>query len=139
MIMGRYNKFQDDRKDKPQGNPLWRGVGCIIMMGLPLITFGLTILAMPPLIATGLVPLQLMGEVIFPVWVFKAPGISDIANFIGSINNLWLGLAVFFIILLLLSGISSLIYVSVLQVVGPPRYSEKDAPPSTHKAKAYKR
>ena len=137
--MGKYNKFQDDRKDKPQANPLWRGVGCIIMIGVPLITFGLTILAMPPLIATGLMPLQLMGQVKFPAWVFKAPGLSDAAMFIGSINNLWLGLLVFFVILLLLSGISSLIYVSVLQVVGPPRYSEKDAPPSRYKAKVYKR
>ena len=137
--MGKYNKFQYERKDKPQANPLWRGFGCIVMVALPLITFGLTVLSMPPLVASGLVPLQLLRIVNFPAWVFKAPGLSDVAIFIRSIDNLWLGVIVFLIILLLLIGISSLIYVSVLQVIGPPRYSEKDAPPSTYKAKPYKR
>jgi hypothetical protein len=138
--MGKYNKFQYDRKDKPQANPLWRGYGCIVMMALPLITFGLTVLSMAPLVATDLIPTQLLGYVNFPAWVFKAPGLSDIAIFIRGIDNLWLGVIVFFIILLLLIGFASLIYVSVLQVIGPPRYSEKDAPPPKgYKAKPYKR
>ena len=137
--MGRYSKTQYVRKEKPQGNPLWRGVGCIIMVGLPLITFGLTILSMAPLVASGLMPMQLLGYINFPAWVFKVRGLSDAAIFIRGIDNLYLGLIVFFIILILISGIASLIYVSVLQVIGPPRYSEKDAPPSTHKAKPYRR
>src|ERR1700690_3076763 len=137
--MGRYSKTQYVRKEKPQGNPLWRVVSCIIMVGLPLITFGLTILSMAPLVASGLMPMQLLGYINFPAWVFKVRGLSDAAIFIRGIDNLYLGLIVFFIILILISGIASLIYVSVLQVIGPPRYSEKDAPPSTHKAKPYRR
>ena len=109
------------------------------MVALPLITFELTLLSIPPLVVTGLVPFQLLGQVNFPAWVFKAPGLSDVANFIRGIDNLWLGVILFFIILLLLTGISSLIYVSVLQVIGPPRYSEIDAPPTSYKAKVYKR
>ena len=137
--MGKYNKFQYDQKEKPQANPLWRGYGCIVMVALPLITFGLTVLSMAPLVATGLIPTQLLGYVNFPAWVFRTPGLSDVAIFIRGINNLWLGVILFFIILLLLTGISSLIYVSVLQVIGPPRYSEIDAPPTSYKAKVYKR
>jgi hypothetical protein len=134
-----YNQFKYERKDKPQMNPLWRGFGCIVMVALPLITYGLTVLAIPPIVATGLVPLQLLGYVNFNDWVFKVRGLSDIAVFIRGINNLWLGLILFFIILILLTGIASLIYTAVLQVIGPPRYSEKDAPPSKYKAKPYKR
>jgi hypothetical protein len=138
MKMG-YNKFKYERKDGPKMNPLWRGVGCIIMAALPLITYGLTALATPPIADTGLVPLSLLGYVNFPAWVFRTPGLSDVAIFIRGINNLWLGLILFLIILILITGIASLIYVSVLQVIGPPRYSEKDAPPTGYKAKAYKR
>ena len=137
--MGQHSRLQYERKDKPQQNPIWRGVGCIIMIVVPLITFGLTLLAVPPVAATGLVPLQLLENLNFPVWVFRTPGLSDIAIFLRGINALGLGIMLFFIILLLLSGISSVIYTSVLQVIGPPRYSEKDAPPSTHKAKPYRR
>jgi hypothetical protein len=137
--MGKYNKFQYERKDKPQGNPIWRGVGCIIMVALPLITYGLTALATPPLAATGLVPMSLLGRINFSAWVFQTRGLSEAASFIRGIDNLWLGVLVYFIILILLTGIASLVYVSVLQVIGPPRYSEKDAPPTGEKAKAYKR
>jgi hypothetical protein len=137
--MGRYSKTQYERKEKPQGNPLWRGVGCIIMVALPLITFGLTVLSMAPLLASGLMPMQLLGNVNFPAWVFKVNGLSNVAIFIRGIDNLWLGIIVFFIILILLTGVASLVYVSVMQFIGPPRYSEKDAPPSTHKAKPYRR
>ena len=138
--MGKYNKYQYQGKGKAQANPLWRGFGCIIMVVLPLITFGLTVMSIPPLVATGLVPFQLLEQVNFPAWVFRIPGLSDVAIFIRGLNDLWLGVIVFFIILLLLTGISSLIYVSVLQVIGPPRYSEKDAPPPKgYKAKPYRR
>jgi hypothetical protein len=137
--MGRNDRFKYERKGKPEANPLWRGVGCISMVALPLITFELTVLSIPPLLATGLIPLQLLEQVNFPAWVFRTPGLNDLAIFIRDINNLWLGVIVFFIILLLLTGISSLIYVSVLQVIGPPRYSEIDAPPTGYKAKVYKR
>jgi hypothetical protein len=137
--MGRYNQFQYERQGRPEPNPFLRGAGCIIMVALPLITFGLTLLATPPVATTGYVPVQLLGMINFPAWVFRTTGLSEIAIFIRGINNLWLGVLLFFIILILLSGISSMIYVSLLQVLGPPRYSEKDAPPSTHKAKPYRR
>jgi hypothetical protein len=139
MKMGRYSHFHNPPKKKPEVDPLWRGVGCIIMVALPLITVGLTILSIPKLVATGLVPYQLMGRVIFPIWVFRTPVLSSVAIFIQSINNLWLGLIVFVVILVLISGISSVIYVSVLQVIGPPRYTEQDAPPTGYKPKVYKR
>jgi peptidoglycan/LPS O-acetylase OafA/YrhL len=115
MKMGRYSLFHNPQRKKPEAHPLWRGVGCIIMVALPLITFGLTVLSIPKLLMTNLVPYQLLGRVDFPVWVFHTPFLSSVAFFIRSINNLWLGLLVFIIILVLLTGISSLIYVSVLQ------------------------
>jgi hypothetical protein len=120
-------------------NPLWRGIGCILIVLVPLITLGLTAIVTPVLSATGYVPHELMGHVIFPDWVFKVPILNAITAFIASINNLWLDLIIFIVILVILTGISSLIYVSVLQVIGPPRYGEKDAPPSKYKAKEYKR
>ena len=137
--MGRYSHYHTPRKEKPQPSPLWRGVGCIIMAALPLITFGLTILSIPRVVATGLVPIEFLGRVNFPVWVYRTPVLREVAIFIHSINNLWLDLLVFFIILLLITGIASLIYVSVLQVIGPPRYTELDAPPTGYKPKLYKR
>ena len=135
--MGRNTRQHYERKEKPPQNPLWRGVGCIIMVALPLITYGLTLLAIPPVLATGLVPLELLRNINFSAWVFRVRGLSDIAIFLRGISTPWLGVLLFVVILILLSGLASLVYVAVLQTIGPPRYSEKDAPPSTHKAKPY--
>ena len=137
--MSRYDKFTQKSKPKPERNPIWRGIGCILMVIVPLITCALTTLAMPTLVATGLVPLQLLGHITFPDWVHRSVFLGDIASFIGGINNLWLGVLVFFIILLLLTGIFSLIYVMILQVIGPSQYGETDAAPSRYKAKKYTR
>jgi hypothetical protein len=137
--MTAYNKFETGKSEKKAMNPLWRGIGCILIVLVPLITLGLTAIVTPVLSATGYVPHELMGHVIFPDWVFKVPILNAITAFIASINNLWLDLIIFIVILVILTGISSLIYVSVLQVIGPPRYGEKDAPPSKYKAKEYKR
>lgn len=137
--MGRYNKFQNRTRQKPQANPLWRGYGCILMVALPLVTFGLTVTLTSPLVATGLVPLELLGYVNFPAWVFRVPFLAGGAIFLRGIDNLWLGVIVFFVIMLLLTAIGSLVYVAVLQVVGPPRYSELDAPPTGYKPKKYTR
>jgi hypothetical protein len=137
--MARYDKFQQKAKPRPAANPIWRGIGCILMVVVPLISFGLALIAMPPLIATGYVPLELMGHVPFPAWVTRVPILNIITDFIAGINNLWLGVIVFLVILLLLSGVFSLFYVAFMQVVGPPRYGEMDAPPPRYKAKPYKR
>ncbi len=137
--MTAYNKFETGKSEKKVMNPIWRGIGCILIVLVPLITLGLTVIATPLVSSTGYVPRELMGHVIFPDWVSKVPILSAIAVFIANINNLWLNLIIFIVILVILTGISSLIYVSVLQVIGPPRYGEKDAPPSRYKAKEYKR
>jgi hypothetical protein len=138
MIMGLYTKYKP-LKVKPGTNPIWRGVGCILLAIAPVVGYGLTILVAPLLEATGYVPLELLGYIHFPDWIFKVPVLNGIAGFIGGINNLGLGIVVFIVIMVLLTGIFSLIFVALLQVISPPRYGEMDAPPSTYKAKRYKR
>jgi uncharacterized membrane protein len=138
MIMGQYTKYKP-LKEKPGMNPIWRGIGCVLLVVAPLVSYALTRLVAPLVEATGYVPLELLGYIHLPDWVYKVPVLRSIASLIGGINNLGLGIVVFIVIMVLLTGIFSLIYVAVLQTIGPPRYGEMDAPPSKHKAKRYKR
>lgn len=124
---------------KRETSPAWRGVGCILMFLLPVVTFGLTYIFSPLVAATGLMPFQVLGHVKFPDWMYRVRVISNIANFIGGINNLWLDVIVFIVILVLLLGIFSLLYTVTMQVIGPPRYTEVDAAPTKYKAKKYTR
>jgi cytochrome b561 len=137
--MGKYTRFQHISPQQKRLHPIWRGIGCILLVIVPLLAFGIMVLSVPALIATGKVPLQLQGYVHFPPWVSKVPIIASITAFISSIHNLWVDLIVFFVILLILAAISSLLYALVYPLVSPPRYSEKDAPPPRHKTKPYKR
>lgn len=137
--MGYHTNYQRVSQKKPVINPIWRGIGCILIVVVPLITYALTVIFIPTVLATGMIPPELTRHVDFPLWVYRTPFLDVIATFIRGINNLWLGVIMFIVILLLLTGISSLIYVSVLQVIGPPRYTEMDAPPPKYKAKPYKR
>lgn len=120
-------------------NPIWRGIGCILIIVVPLMAYGLMLVFVPPIIATGKVPNQLLGYVHFPAWAFKVPIVASIASFISSINNLWINIITFFVMLMILTTVASLLYSMIYTVVGPPRYSAQDAPPPKYKPKVYKR
>jgi hypothetical protein len=137
--MGRYDKFAHKSKPRPERNPIWRGIGCILMVIVPLITYALTVILDPVLIKTGLVPPQMRTPIHFPNWVARTVILKDIASFLGGIKDLWLGILVFIVLLIVITGVVSIIYVSILQVIGPARYGETDAPPTKYKAKVYKR
>ncbi len=137
--MGKYSRVATTSTRKKEINPIWRGIGCLLIIFVPLLSFGIMLVLVPSLIATGLIPYQLLGYVQFPEWIYQVPLLVNIAIFIGSINNLWLGIITFLVIVLILSGVSSLVYSMVYSLVGPERYSEFDAPPSRHKPKKYTR
>jgi hypothetical protein len=106
---------------------------------VPLISYLIMSLILPAVKGTGSVPPELLANATFPAWVYKAPILSSIALFLGTIPELWLKAVVFIVVLLLLATISSLIWSFVIQVAGPPRYTEMDAPDADRGAKAYKR
>jgi hypothetical protein len=137
--MGRYNKFEQQAKPKQERNPIWRGIGCILMILVPAFTYLLTVVLIDPVLKTGLVPPEIMKHIRFPDWVYKTVILKDMATFLSGIDNLWLGVILFILILILLTGISSLIFVWVSQAAGPPRYGPTDAPPSKQKTKRYTR
>jgi hypothetical protein len=137
--MGKYTRYQLKSPVKKVMHPIWRGIGCILIIVIPLMAYGLMLITAPAIIKTGLVPYQLLGYLHFPVWVFRFHITSAIAVFIGSLKNLWFNIIVFFVMLLILAGITSSLYSALYQLVGPARYTSLDAPPSKHKAKRYTR
>ena len=137
--MAKYSKYQRKTSEKKGSNPLWRGIGCILIVIVPLTAYVLMLFCVPPLIATGKIPHQLLGYVQFPLWVFKYQAINGMATFIGSIHNLWMKMLTWFVILLLLTAVASLLYSMIYSLVGPARYTELDALPSKYKSKKYTR
>ena len=138
-VMGKYRKFERKEIGTKTMNPIWRGVGCILVFVVPAISYLGMVVALPMVVGTGSVPPELLANVKFPPTVFKIPILNNICLFLSSINELWLKLIIFGLILMVLATVSSLIYSMIYQMVGPARYTEMDAPEMDIKAKAYKR
>jgi hypothetical protein len=139
LTMSKYVKYRIKQKPKKEMNPVWRGIGCILFVVVPLMAFGLMVLIRPALIASGKVPWQLTGYVHFPEWAYRVMIVRQFALFIGSFKDLWLNIIIFWIIVLLLTTVASLLYAWIYTMVGPARYTALDAPPSKHRGKNYKR
>ena len=137
--MGKYAKFHRKSPVKRGMNPIWRGIGCILIVIVPLLAYGLMVLVSPLIIATGKVPYQLLGYVHLPEWVFRVRILAGIALFFTSISNLWMNIITFFVMVLILTGVTSLLYALAFALIGPARYTSLDAPPSKYKAKKYTR
>jgi hypothetical protein len=137
--MGKYSKYRSKSVEKKGMHPIWRGIGCILIIVVPLLTFWIMSITVPLIIATGKVPYQLLGPVHFPKWAFKVQTVAVIAGFISSIDNMWINIITFFVILLILTAVFSLLYSGIYQMVGPVRYTELDAPPTKYKGKKYTR
>ncbi len=138
-MASKYRKYERKEIKKQEIAPIWRGIGCILFVIVPALSYLFTTLAVPPIVATGQVPPEIMAPIKFPPWTTKVFVISDITAYLGSIEGLWLKVIIFFVILLLLVAVASLIYTMVQSIAGPPRYTEMAAPEAERGAKRYTR
>jgi hypothetical protein len=138
-VMSKYRKFERKEIATKTMNPMWRGAGCILFLVVLAISYFGTMFALPMVVATGQVPPEILANVKFPPTLYKIPILNNICLYLSSINELWLKLILFFLIVMVLATVTSLIYSFIYQMVGPARYTEMDAPEMDLKAKAYKR
>ena len=138
--MGKYTKYQRKSPARQRGlNPVWRGIGCILLVLVPLLSCALASALIPVIRDTGKLPYQLFQRPQLPAWVFQQPVLRDIGNFVAGIDNFWGLVVLFLFILLLISGGFTLLYIIIYQRIGPSAYSALDSPTPRYKAKKYKR
>src|SRR5512133_1135082 len=99
------------RTEEQQVNPIWRGIGCIMIVVIPLMAYGIASLVMQIAVAQNWpMPYQLMGYPTMPKEMFLLPGLVPVGLWLQAQQNLYgiLLLTVFFIILL--GAIVSVLY-----------------------------
>ena len=137
--MGKYSKYQRPSiKRLREVHPIWRGIGCILIVLVPLMAYALATLLVPVIGASGKLPYQLFTRVHFPDWVYRWPLLHGLGVFLGSIDNFWALLLLFLLIMPLLTGLFTLLYLIVYQRL-VPRFTMFDMPPLKYKTKKYKR
>lgn len=138
--MGRYRDTIVETHRKVEGpHPIWRGIGCAIIIVVPILSFAAASVTMPYLLERGLVPQQLLFTPQVPIWLWYAPGLAQIIQFLFGRYAIYATLMLTFAFIVLLGGAFSLIYAFMYRAVAPSRYGPMDAPPPRIKIKKYKR
>lgn len=140
--MGKYTTYQKT-PPKPRNlgvHPVMRGIGCIMMIVVPLLSYGIALLLVGyaiqqrwPLPPSWLEPIR-----VHPI-LLSLRGLEPVWNFLLRQDNL-IAIVVFTIaIIVVIGGLMSVLYGYIYSLFGPPQYGPQDAPPIRVKVKRYKR
>lgn len=123
----RYDRKPEDKR-RWKVHPIWRGIGCILLIVVPIVSFFLARFYMAYVNIFPL-PRELLRPVILPFY-----NIAVIDKIIYRINDFFGGQLLygdlfFTIIFIALGfGVLSIIYGMIYRMIGPPRYGPLDAP-----------
>lgn len=140
--MGKYSSSARKKVKERSNQPhyLWRGIGCLMMVIIPVISIAAGYETVNYLLAERFpIPYQLLGTPRYPDLFYKSSGMMIILSPITAIRHFYAYAVAAFFYMVLLGGITSMVYSIAYRLVGPPRYGPLDAPPPNVKVKPYKR
>ena len=128
--MGRYRRIERASEKRPwKVHPLWRGIGCVLILMIPIMAYA------------GAIEFWKANQAhqwfTFPPFMSKAISISFL-KYIPVLDQMinpvlqraLYGHLVFMLIFMVLGfGLLSMVYASLYRFIGPPRYGAYDAPP----------
>ena len=137
--MGRYQFQEQEKAEQKEVHPAWRGIGCLLTLLIPAISYvgALVLLEMPSV--ARYVPRELYGRPTLPEFFWQYPVLDVISSGLYKLDDIGAKLFVAALLLMLISGIIAVVYAIMYRIIGPPRYSKPDVPPSRRKTKKYKR
>lgn len=141
--MGKYSSYSRP-KPKPRNlgvHPVMRGIGCILMVVVPIIAYGAAILVVNYGATHGWpIPPEWFGPPSLPEVLWNVQGLRTPLAFLQAQNNLEANLVVAIALTILIGGVMSILYGYIYSLFGPPRYGPQDAPPIRGvRVKRYKR
>ena len=134
--MGNYKFEESIHKDKKPSVGR-RGIGCMLAMILPVVSYLTAIeLLNIKIVKTAVyrVSPTLFGPPTIPSLIWKIKAIRPFLDLVYSWKNLEANLLLSLFILLILWGVIGVIYSAIYNAVSPSRYGKLDAPPSKRKA-----
>lgn len=138
--MGRYKDTQKAVEQKAAGPPpIWRGIGCMLIFLVPVISYAAADLSMPFFLKQHLVPQELLVTPHAPDWLQVMPVLDQMFNSLLGHAGILATLSLTLIYMLFIAGILTVLYAFMYQMSTPSRYGPMDAPPPRTKVKKYKR
>ena len=141
--MGKYSSYSKPKpKPRIEGvHPVMRGIGCLMMVIVPILSYGLAVLLVNYGTQRGWpIPSEWYGPPKFPQLLWDLQGLRPILQFLQAQSNLVANLIFAFVLIVLIGVIMAIIYGYIYTLFGPPKYGPQDAPPIRGvKVKRYKR
>jgi hypothetical protein len=118
MKYGRYEKQMQPKKRPWEIHPIWRGIGCLLLILIPILSYAGAVLLVKANVDHRWVPapFELMRTVDIPIVLI-------------SIDHLFANLMVAVLLMLIGFGILMMFYSLLYSVLGPPRYGPLDSEP----------
>ncbi len=140
------SKYRSSNRPAPpprnrEVHPLMRGIGCVMIIVVPILAYGASVLLVNYGIGQGWpIPPNWLGTPTFHPLLWKLSGIAYALNFLQAQNNLTANIVFAIAITVVVGGIMSMIYGYIYTIFGPPRYGPTDSPPERgRKIKKYTR
>ncbi|HEY9151876.1 MAG TPA: hypothetical protein VIN60_03250 [Anaerolineales bacterium] len=139
--MGKYSQtnIRQPKKRDNRPHPVWRGIGCLLMVIVPLLSFAFAEITVNDAWAQQYIPYQLLGNPVMPAELWKVGYLNPILSFLQNQTNLYGALVFFVFYTLVLGAFVSVGNALLYKAIAPPRYGPQDAPPPNVKVKRYKR
>lgn len=141
--MGRYTSYQKqtEKVRRDQVHPVMRGIGCILLVLVPILAYGSAVYLVNYGVRSGWpIPVAWLGVTQFPDLLWKLGGMAALLGFLQTQNNLTANLVFALAITIVVFGILSILYGFMYKMFGPPEYGPTDVPPIRgRKVKRYKR
>ena len=118
--MGRFNRYERRplNEDRPWTiHPIWRGIGCIMVLLIPLLSYAGAVLLLQNNILQRWLPLT--------TEMFQAVSIPGVITL--PISYALAGTMV--VLMVVLSGLFTILYSLLNRLIGPPALGPLDAPP----------
>jgi len=134
-------KYSSNKPPMPKVNrevhPVMRGIGCIMMVIVPIISFA----AATIIVNNFPIPLLpgMTRAIDVPAWMFTLDGLVPLFNYIEGQPLLVSYIIFALVISILLFAIMSIVYGFIYKAFGPSQYGPTDEPPIRKKVKKYTR
>jgi hypothetical protein len=140
--MGKYGSRMVKKPSMPKRNtvnPYMRGIGCLLMLIVPVFAYGVGDLLAGQGFGYPVIPRAWYGPMQFPPFISAFAGLSWVAARLSSIPHLPATLAIAFVVLIIVGGILSVIFGWTYSLLAPPKYGPQDVPLPRIRTKKYKR
>ncbi len=140
--MGRYTSYQKQQGPIQRGqiHPVMRGIGCILLAIVPLLSYVSAVLLVNYGIQKGWpIPPNWLGTPTIHPLLWKLTGLQKILTYLTEQTNLMANIIFAIAIAVVIFGVMSMLYGFMFSLMGPSQYGPTDAPPIRKKVKRYKR